>query len=116
MSITNVAYPAISILLIYVTASSNSGRSVLNAARWPPSSCTLPLQPKHTNMLAIARSGHISPLSNDFVLSQLNTFFFLTYRCSFFSRIFWCYSPRCILIRSILKSILKFYVKFKFGQ
>ena len=59
MSITNVAYPAISILLIYVTASSNSGRSVLNAARWPPSSCTLPLQPKHTNMLAIARSGHI---------------------------------------------------------
>ena len=59
MSITNVAYPAISISLIYVTASSNSGRSVLNAARWPPSSCTLPLQPKHTNMLAIARSGHI---------------------------------------------------------
>ena len=53
MSITNVAYPAISILLIYVPASSNSGRSVLNAARWPPSSCTLPLQPKHTHMLVV---------------------------------------------------------------
>ena len=66
MSITNVAYPAISISLIYVTASSNSGRSVLNAARWPPSSCTLPLQPKHTHMLVITRSGHICGLKSDF--------------------------------------------------